>query len=60
MVVIIVKKEPLIHKLFGFIDRNVEVSDFVDTGHLGMMNFPIPHIKDLSKYHTDSEDYKNL
>jgi hypothetical protein len=56
----IMKKEPLIHKLFGFIDRNVEVSDFVNTGHLGMMNLPIPHMKDPSIYNTQSEEYKNL
>lgn len=60
MVVIIMIKEPLMHRLFGFIDRNVETSDFVNTSHLGMMNLPMPHIKDPSKYDSESEDYKYL
>lgn len=51
-------KEPLMHKLFGFIDRNVETSDFIDTGHPNMMSLPMLHIKDSSKYDTQSEEYK--
>lgn len=54
------KKEPLMHKLFGFIDRNVDASDFINTSHLGMMNSPMPHIKDSSKYDTKADEYKYL
>jgi hypothetical protein len=54
------RKEPIMHKLFGFIDRDVHASDFINTGHLGMMNLPLNHAKDPSKYNSQSEDYKYL
>jgi|GEM_PF-5628814 len=54
------RKEPLLHKLFGFIDRDAQISDFIDTGHLGMINLPLPHTKDSSKYNSEDEDYKYL
>ncbi|MFL0248175.1 hypothetical protein [Candidatus Clostridium stratigraminis] len=54
------RKEPIMHKLFGFIDRDVHASDFIDTRHLNMMNLPLNHLKDSSKYNSHGEDYKYL